>query len=101
VNTSTQARSTKQTTTTSDPASTPTDPEAQFVWELGAFLAKREGLPPGPFPTQPEAESWLGEHWRDVKDAGVGSVVLAEAGTSVYVMDLESGFVTYTGPASR
>lgn len=31
-----------------------------------------------PFPTQAEAESWLGEAWRDLLDNGVDAVVLWE-----------------------
>lgn len=31
-----------------------------------------------PFPTQAEAESWLGESWRDLLDNGVDAVVLWE-----------------------
>lgn len=36
------------------------------------------------FPTQSEAESWLGESWRDLADAGVDSVTLHEDDTVVY-----------------
>ena len=31
-----------------------------------------------PFPTQAEAESWLGESWRELLDNGVDAVVLWE-----------------------
>jgi hypothetical protein len=36
------------------------------------------------FPSQSEAESWLGEHWRDLADAGVDAVTLGHEGAVVY-----------------
>jgi hypothetical protein len=36
------------------------------------------------FPTQSEAESWLGERWRELADAGVDAVTLLEDGRDVY-----------------
>jgi hypothetical protein len=36
------------------------------------------------FPTQSEAESWLGEEWRDLVEAGVDAVHLREGDTEVY-----------------
>ena len=36
------------------------------------------------FPTQGEAESWLGETWRELLDAGVDQVSLLEAERVVY-----------------
>jgi hypothetical protein len=36
------------------------------------------------FPSQSEAESWLGEQWRALTDAGVESVTLLHEGTAVY-----------------
>jgi len=36
------------------------------------------------FPAQGEAESWLGEEWRDLLDAGVDAVTLREGDTVVY-----------------
>ncbi len=45
-------------------------------------------LPPAavlePFPTQADAESWLGESWRDLLDGGVDAVVLWEDDRRVY-----------------
>jgi len=35
-------------------------------------------------PTQGDAETWLGETWRDLLDAGVDAVVLLEDGREVY-----------------
>jgi hypothetical protein len=38
----------------------------------------------GDFPTQGEAEAWLGEAWRDLLDQGVRAVTLTEDGREVY-----------------
>ncbi|HEV2088169.1 MAG TPA: hypothetical protein VGR21_07640 [Cryptosporangiaceae bacterium] len=40
------------------------------------------------FPSQSDAESWLGENWRDLLAAGVTSVVLEEDGREEYAMPL-------------
>ena len=43
------------------------------------------GAPNGePFPTQSDAETWLGENWRELLSAGVEQVSLLEAGRVVY-----------------
>lgn len=36
------------------------------------------------FPSQSDAESWLGEHWRELLDQGVHQVVLLDDGATVY-----------------
>jgi hypothetical protein len=36
------------------------------------------------FPSQSDAESWVGEMWRDLADAGAEQVVLVEDGRLVY-----------------
>jgi len=36
------------------------------------------------FPTQADAESWLGEVWRDLLEQGVDAVRLFEEGAEVY-----------------
>lgn len=41
-----------------------------------------------PFPTQADAESWLGESWRDLLDAGVERVTLLQDGRESYTMPL-------------
>ena len=35
-------------------------------------------------PTQGDAETWLGEIWRELLDAGVDAVVLLDDGREVY-----------------
>jgi hypothetical protein len=36
------------------------------------------------FPTQSEAEAWLGESWADLADLGVDAVTLVHDGVPVY-----------------
>ncbi|MEO7059485.1 MAG: hypothetical protein ABI083_07195 [Lapillicoccus sp.] len=36
------------------------------------------------FPTQSEAESWLGEEWQTLLEGGVDAVTLVEDGAEVY-----------------
>lgn len=43
-----------------------------------------EGAPSTGFPTQADAESWLGEEWRRLRLEGVDQVRLYDAGTQVY-----------------
>lgn len=42
------------------------------------------GLVTSGFPSQSEAESWLGEEWRSLADAGVEAVTLVHEGAVVY-----------------
>ena len=45
-----------------------------------------------PFPTQSDAETWLGENWRELRSAGVLQVTLLDSGREVYgPMSLEPG----------
>jgi hypothetical protein len=64
---------------------------AQAVWwwrllaaDGGDVTADREGPPPPRFTSQGDAESWVGECWRDLVDEGVASVVLLEGDREVY-----------------
>jgi hypothetical protein len=43
-----------------------------------------EALPAARFPSQAEAESWVGESWRELLDAGVDAVSLLRAREVVY-----------------
>lgn len=36
------------------------------------------------FPTQADAETWIGESWRELLDLGVDQVILTEDGREVY-----------------
>jgi hypothetical protein len=49
----------------------------------GAELSPADPAPDA-FPTQADAESWLGETWRDLLDAGVEQVTLLEGDREVY-----------------
>ncbi len=59
----------------------------QWSWDLLDASEARVGGdgPVSPaFPTQSEAESWIGEVWPELVDAGVDSVTLREGDTVVY-----------------
>lgn len=43
-----------------------------------------ETAPVSQFPTQTDAESWMGESWQELVEAGVDSVVLWEGVDEVY-----------------
>jgi hypothetical protein len=47
-------------------------------------LVTAEGLPHERFPTQADAESWIGEAWRDLLERGVQQVRLLEGDREVY-----------------
>jgi hypothetical protein len=55
----------------------------QYLDAAGAPVAG-EALTTKGFPTQSDAESWLGESWRDLLDAGVESVTLLQGDSVVY-----------------
>lgn len=58
-----------------------------WTWEyLGPAGAPMTGaaLPTTGYPTQSDAESWLGETWQELADAGVDAVSLYEDGAQVY-----------------
>ena len=44
--------------------------------------------PPSSFPSQSDAESWLGESWRELSAAGVETVTLVEGQSTLYEMPL-------------
>jgi hypothetical protein len=62
------------------------DMSGNWTWEL--FDAARQpvttSLGGGTFPSQSEAESWLGEEWRALLNAGVDAVTLREGDVVVY-----------------
>ncbi|MEU9110432.1 hypothetical protein AB0D04_01225 [Streptomyces sp. NPDC048483] len=45
---------------------------------------------PEDFTTQGDAESWIGEVWKDLLDGGVDQVTLFEDSTEIYRMSLQS-----------
>ncbi len=67
------------------PESSSTSPA--WRWRLedssGAEVAA-EGVACPDFPSQSDAESWVGEVWRELLDAGVDAVTLLEGDREVY-----------------
>ena len=59
-----------------------------WIWRYenadGSEVAPDGAPEPQSFPTQSDAESWLGETWRELLDAGVHQVTLLEDGRQVY-----------------
>ena len=56
-----------------------------WTWRL--LAASGDSAEPGasqPFPTQADAEAWIGEEWRTLLDSGVESVTLLRDGVDVY-----------------
>jgi hypothetical protein len=59
----------------------------EWTWsylDADAKAMTGEGLVTAGFPSQSEAESWLGEQWRQLTDLGVEAVTLLHEGTIVY-----------------
>ena len=58
-----------------------------FTWRYesidGSPLTS-DALPDTPFPNQADAESWVGESWRELLSAGVEHVSLLRDGEVVY-----------------
>ena len=66
----------------------------QWTWtyeDAAGEALTGEGLSTTAFPTQSDAESWFGEVWHDLTDAGVAAVTLHRDGEKVYgPMSLEA-----------
>ena len=64
------------------------EPHPSHVWHWrledadGTEVTSGEGSPR--FPSQSDAESWVGEVWRDLADDGVDQVTLLEGDREVY-----------------
>lgn len=77
------------------PFKPPTPPERTWWWRLedasGAEVSVSEEYADQRFASQGDAESWVGEFWRELSEQGVRSVVLLEADREVYgPMSLEA-----------
>ncbi len=60
-------------------------------WTWAYFTVGGDAAAPAasePFPTQADAESWLGESWRDLLESGVERVTLVQDGRESYTMPL-------------
>jgi hypothetical protein len=58
-----------------------------FTWRFETAdnsAVEADGLPSERFPTQADAESWIGEAWRELLDQGVDQVRLLEGDREVY-----------------
>jgi len=56
-----------------------------WTWRYEDQAGTPIGSPrPETFPSQSDAESWLGEHWRELLDQGVHQVVLMDDGSAAY-----------------
>jgi hypothetical protein len=73
------------------------EPSARPAWrwrleDASGGEVTAEGLGSPDFPSQSDAESWVGEAWRELLDAGVDSVTLLEGDREVYgPMSLHAG----------
>ncbi|RAY13144.1 hypothetical protein DPM19_21880 [Actinomadura craniellae] len=58
-----------------------------WSWRLekaDGTLAEQGGLPDETFTTQADAETWLGENWRELLEGGADQVTLLQDGVAVY-----------------
>jgi hypothetical protein len=56
-----------------------------WIWRLESVDGNELSEPASPaHPNQSDAESWLGEQWRELAEAGVAQVTLFDADTQVY-----------------
>ncbi len=56
-----------------------------WTWRLESATGETMGEPPSPaHQNQADAESWLGEQWRELADVGVAQATLFEADRKVY-----------------
>ncbi|HEX7535503.1 MAG TPA: hypothetical protein VF391_00685 [Dermatophilaceae bacterium] len=59
----------------------------QWTWtflDADGTVMTGEALVATGFPSQSDAESWLGEQWRELADAGVEAVTLLHEGETIY-----------------
>ena len=59
---------------------------ATWRWVLLDAAGAETTVPSGTtvFPSQSDAESWVGEQWRDLLESGVEAVVLVDGDRTVY-----------------
>ena len=56
----------------------------QYHANQGAPISESASQPAEGFPSQADAETWVGEVWRDLLDEGIDAVSLLEDGRLVY-----------------
>ena len=65
----------------------PSSSRQSWWWRLEDSSGKEvevDGVPRQDFPSQSDAESWVGEVWRELLDGGVDGVTLFEGDREVY-----------------
>jgi hypothetical protein len=70
------------------------DLDAVWTWAFSDQNGEPAKLPdtvptPAPFASQSDAETWIGENWRELLDNGVASVTLQRDGQITYSMGLD------------
>jgi hypothetical protein len=61
-----------------------TDEWTWTYFDVDAAVMTGGALVTAGFPSQSDAESWLGEQWRSLAEAGVDAVTLEHEGVTVY-----------------
>jgi hypothetical protein len=62
-----------------------------WTWRYEDADGREVGGPEGEdFGSQSDAETWLGQTWRELAEAGVVQVTLRDGDTSTYTMSLEA-----------
>lgn len=59
-----------------------------WTWQIEDADGNTVEVPDADLGSQGDAESWLGERWRDLVAEGAATAVLNEDGKAVYRMDL-------------
>ena len=62
-----------------------------WTWRYEDATGRPVDGPSEAFSSQSDAESWLGQTWRDLVAAGMSSVVLSEDDRVEYRMELQPG----------
>jgi hypothetical protein len=55
-----------------------------WTWRLEATDGSVLSISTPAHPNQSDAESWLGENWRELAERGVAAVTLLDGGSQVY-----------------
>ncbi|WP_375487041.1 hypothetical protein [uncultured Jatrophihabitans sp.] len=63
----------------------------RYLGADGGELTDLPGVSQPAHANQSDAESWMGEFWRDLADAGVAQVTLLEDDSESYTMSLDAG----------
>ncbi|MBO2452600.1 hypothetical protein J4573_36295 [Actinomadura barringtoniae] len=61
-----------------------------WSWRLEKADGRAVGVSEETFPTQADAETWLGENWRGLREDEIDKVTLLDDETVVYEMSLHT-----------